>query len=70
MRAVRCAVGMKPVRQCSEMGGNREANSPPRILLPMNRDVPSAQGLGSGQYGEIKQRTARAVKRATDLPGS
>jgi len=69
MRAVRCAVGVKPVRQRTELGGNREADSPPRILPPINRDVPSATGLGSGQYGESNRRTARVVKRATDLPG-
>jgi hypothetical protein len=33
MRAVRCAVGVEPVRQRTELGGNREEDSLPRILL-------------------------------------
>jgi hypothetical protein len=32
MRAVRCAVGVKPVRQCTESGENREADSLPETL--------------------------------------
>ena len=39
MRAARDVAGMKPIRQCTELGESREANSPPR--------VPLGQGLGS-----------------------
>ncbi len=52
MRAVRCAVGVKPVRQCTE-GEGREVNSVSRI--------PLGKGLGFGQYGETNQRIASVV---------
>ena len=52
MRAVRCAVGVKPVRQCTE--GRR-----PRGHLRFEN--PTRQRARVRQYGEIRQRIASVV---------
>ena len=68
MRAARSAAGMKPLRQRSEMGRSRQADSPPGIPLVL-RQTPGCEtgDLQQGKKAAISARELRAMNAARRL---